>query len=119
VAEHAKKRKGEKMKKTISYDKEHDILFIHKGFSQDEKFKGNINVGDLVLDMSTRGQVRGVEILNATRFLKELAMERKILQNLTSADFEARTTPDSIIISLFLKAQQEEATAKIAVSMAN
>lgn len=37
------------------YDKKHDILAIHKGFLR-EKFKGNLDVGDLILDISTRNR---------------------------------------------------------------
>ena len=45
----------------VYYDKENDILSIHKGFSSDEKFKGNIDVGKLILDVSTQGKIRGIE----------------------------------------------------------
>jgi len=39
---------------TVAYDKENDILFVHKGFSIDEEFKGNIDVGSLILDIPAK-----------------------------------------------------------------
>jgi len=42
---------------------------IHKGYSADEKFKGNIDIGDIVLDVSTSGKIRGIEIFNATEII--------------------------------------------------
>ncbi len=41
------------MEKIITYDEENDILAIHKGFNKDEKFDGCIDVGDIILDLST------------------------------------------------------------------
>lgn len=118
MAKDGKERKA-KMSKTIDYDPENDILFIHKGFEFDEKFKGNIDAGNLILDMSTKGRIRGVEIINAKDFLKEFNITTNILNKLSDADFEAISKPQSIMISLVLKAKQTQKTAKIAVTMAN
>ena len=107
------------MSKLIFYDKENDILSIHKGFSRDEKFKGNIDVGELVLDVSTKGRIRGVEIMNATKFFKEFEIEKKILENIINAEFNASIKPNSIIVGLVLKAKniKHEIPAKIAVPL--
>ena len=118
MAENEKKR-DKKMSKTIDYDAENDILLIHKGFDTDEKFKGNIDAGSLILDMSTKGRIRGVEIINAKDFLKEFNITTSTLNELSDADFEAITKPHSIMISLILKARQMQKKAKIAVTMAN
>jgi uncharacterized protein YuzE len=104
--------------KKISYDPENDILAIHKGFLKDEKFKSNIDTGGLVIDMSTKGRVKGIEIMNATRFLKGFDIGKETLTGLTDADFEANAGKDSIMISLMLKAKDSKATAKIAIAMA-
>jgi uncharacterized protein YuzE len=118
MAENDKERKN-KMSKTVDYDPKNDILFIHKGFELDEKFKGNIDAGNLILDMSTKGRIRGVEIINAKDFLKEFNITMSLLNDLSDADFEAISKPHSIMISLILKAKQTQKTAKIAVTMAN
>src|SRR3989338_9161372 len=89
LAEYDKKRvKVNNMGKLLSYDKENDILVIHRGFTSDEKFKGNIDVGDIVLDVSTNGKIRGIEVFNASQFLKpfvEKGNEESILNNLLDA----------------------------------
>ena len=105
------------MGKKVAYDKENDILSIHNGFMPDEKFKGNIDAGDLVLDLSTKGRIRGIELLNASGFLKDLGVEKQVLENLTGAEFKAQIKPNSIIISMLLKAKNivKEIPAKIAV----
>ena len=111
------------MVKIISYDKENDILVAHKGFSEGERFKGNIDVGDLVLDMSTKMRVRGIEISNASRYLREflrLAHTRKnILENIRDIRFSAVIKGESITLELTIiteiKDRKKEIPAKIAV----
>lgn len=107
------------MGKKISYDKDHDILSVHKGFSDDEKFKGNIDVGELILDVSTKGRIRGIEIINATKFFKEFDIGKKILGNMTDAQFNASIKPNSIILGITIKAKniKHEIPAKIAVPL--
>ena len=95
-------------KKVVSYDKENDILFIHKGFSKDEAFKGNIDAGDLVLDMSTKGRIRGVELINASDFLKIFNIKKSMLNNLVDVSFTSKVTPEAIIIGLFITAKKSE-----------
>lgn len=108
-----------KMDKLVFYDKENDILSIHKGFSRDEKFKGNIDVGELILDVSSKGRIRGIEIINARKFLEEFDVNKKILENLIDANFNALMKPNSIIVTIGLKAKniKHEIPAKIAVPL--
>lgn len=107
------------MGKLVFYDKENDILSIHKGFNIDEKFKGNIDVGKLILDVSTKGRIVGLEIMNATNFLKEFDIEKKILETLVDAEFNASTKSDRIIVSIALKAKniEQKIPAKIVVPL--
>lgn len=118
MAKHDKKKKikGGKMSKLVFYDKENDILSVHKGFTKDEKFKGNIDAGELILDVSTKGRIKGIEIINAANFLD---IEEKIFKNITDADFNVSMKPNRILISLVLKAKniKEEIPAKIAVPL--
>ena len=102
-----------------SYDKRNDIIAFHKGFATGEKFDGNLDIGDLILDMSTKGRVRGLEIMNATEFLKDFGITEKILENLISAQFEAALKPGSILISISLKAKNmiHDIPVKIAVQL--
>ena len=109
------------MGKLLSYDRENDILVIHRGFTSDEKFKGNIDVGDIVLDVSTNGKIRGIEVFNASQFLKpfvEKGNEESILNNLLDADFNTKVRPNGIIISLVIKSKNKNETpATIAVPL--
>ncbi|MBD3313548.1 DUF2283 domain-containing protein [Candidatus Woesearchaeota archaeon] len=108
------------MAKRISYDMENDILAVHKGFSSDERFKSNIDAGDFVLDISTKERVRGIEVMNASKFFKEFKIGREMLENIENADFNATIKPDSIIVSIVIKSRdlKEEMPVKIAVPLA-
>jgi len=107
------------MAKIVSYDKENDILSIHKGFSRDEKFKGNIDVGELILDVSTKGRIKGIEIINATKFFKDFDIGGKILENILDAQFTASLKPNRIMLGIVIKAKniKKEIPAKIAVPL--
>ena len=108
-----------KMKKIISYDKENDILSIHKGFTSDEQFKGNIDLGDIILDVSTKKRVKGIEIMHATNVLQEFHIDQHSLTSLSNADFSATIKPQSIIISIILKVKDglQDIPVKIAVPL--
>jgi len=49
----------------ILYDKNEDMLYVYSG--KHPKF--SLEVNNLVLDISSRGQVVGIEILDASKFL--------------------------------------------------
>ena len=116
-----KREKVSNMGKVISYDKENDILVVHRGYTSDEKYKGNIDVGDIVLDVSTNGKIRGIEVFNASQFLKsfvEKGNEESILNKIIDADFNTTVKPNGIIISLVIKSKnQSEVPATIAVPL--
>lgn len=101
--------------KTISYDKENDLLFIHKGLHENEKFKTNIDIGDLILDLSTKKRIVGIEIINASEFLKEFGVGRAVMENMEDAKFDATIKPTSITIGLMFKTKEKQIPAKIAV----
>ena len=103
--------------KHITYDREHDLLWLHKGFDSDEAFDGNMVVGDLVLDMSTRKRVRGIEVFNASKFFGEFGVTEDILDNLAGAELSASVQPDGIVIGVVFKACNKEIPAKIAVPL--
>lgn len=107
------------MKATVIYDEENDILLINKGYSADEKFKGNIDVGEMVLDVSTRGRIRGIEIMKATEFFKDFGISKSILENMETARFDAVIKPNRIMIGVAVKAKsmENEMPAKIAVPL--
>ncbi len=102
-------------KQSFFYDQKNDILAIHKGFDSNEGFKSNICIGKLILDVSTKGKIKGIEILDASEFLKEFDIKKEILIDINSIDFNASTTPDSVVISLIITSRNERIPAKISV----
>jgi uncharacterized protein YuzE len=112
------------MEKTISYDRENDILVAHKGFEEGEKFKGNVEVGDLVLDISTRSRVRGIEIMNASSYLMEFikpASSHSVLENIKDVRFSTSIRGSGITLAITIIAiagkKELEIPAKIAIPM--
>jgi len=96
----------------FNYDKENDILAIHKGFSNGEKFKGNVDVGELILDISNKSRIRGIEILDASKYL---GIEREILSSAKNGEFNISQNVDRILIGINLKCKDRVIPAKIAV----
>ncbi|HLD83889.1 MAG TPA: DUF2283 domain-containing protein [archaeon] len=107
------------MKKRTDYDKENDTLFLHKGFEDGEKFKANIDLGELILDVSTKERVVGIQIFSASYFFKEFDIEKSILENISDATFKVRMTPHGVIIGFVIKATtiKNEIPAKIVVPL--
>ncbi len=96
----------------FSYDSENDLLALHKGFSKDEGFKGNFVAGSIVLDVSTKGRVRGIEIMDASSFLKKNVMAR-----LTGARFNVIEKSNAIFVKILLKTLNSEVPAQIMVPL--
>ena len=103
------------MKKNyFNYDEKNDIFTIHKGFTDNETFDGNIDTGNIIFDVSTKGRIRGVEIMDATRFFNQsyklsptnIKEIQKRLQVLNKADFKAQATPNGMIITLFTQTKK-------------
>jgi len=92
---------------------------LHKGFLRDEKFKGNLDIGNLILDISTKNRICGIEILNATKYLKDFRVDKKMLSNLKEAQFNANKNINSISLSLLLKSSVKTIPAKIAIPLNN
>lgn len=102
-------------KKLISYDVDCDILFVHNGYGLDEKFKGNFDVGDIVLDVSNKGKVRGIEVMNASEYLQ---LNTDILNHLTNFEFQVDQYKNRIGITLVLIADQIKKEKDIIVPLA-
>jgi uncharacterized protein YuzE len=116
MAKHDKKEIKDNRQQLFSYDKINDILIIHKGFSEDERFKGNIEAGDLILDVSSRGRIRGIEINNTAMFLRNFTSAQ--LESIEKADFNSAINPSGININILFKFENNtEVPAKIAVPL--
>lgn len=107
------------MAKLVFYDKENDILSIHKVLQSDEKFKENIDTGQFILDMSTKGRVIGIEVMDASSFFKEVNITSEKLENISSADFRAKIGPNGIILGVVFKGKniEQKIPAMIAIPL--
>lgn len=105
------------MSEVISYDEVEDILFIHKGFKSDEKFKGNIDLGNIIFDLSTKGRVVGIEIMNASKFFREVGLNPKQLKKIRKASIRSIVTHNSLIVFLGIKTERIETKIPIPVAL--
>jgi len=97
----------------FDYDPENDSLFIYKK----SKIKGSIEIGDIIIDISVDGKIKGIEMLNASNFLKNLGIKapKDVLKNIKSANIWAVYKPDSIIIYYSIVSEKKEVKSSIAV----
>ncbi|MFA5797257.1 MAG: DUF2283 domain-containing protein [Candidatus Woesearchaeota archaeon] len=57
----------------FDYDKENDSLFLYDPKS---KSKASVEVNDMIIDYNGKKEVTGIELLDATKLLKELSFEK-------------------------------------------
>lgn len=103
--------------KTLDYDKDNDILFVHLGFLPDEEFKTNFIAGNVVLDLSDKDRVCGIEIMDALDFLADSNVTTDILCSLEDAELAVDTAGEEINVNLVLKSKKGNATAKISLPL--
>lgn len=96
----------------LDYDEKNDILYIY----QKGKFKGNVEIGDFVLDIDVNKRVMGIEILNASENLKSLNITKDMLAKVKNASLKTLYKKDSILVGLVLSLPQNiEKPAMIAL----
>jgi len=101
----------------FDYDGENDDLFL---FRADSKSKGSVEFGKkIVLDFNKDRELVGIEILDATKTLSELAPAKKefinLLKNLRECKIEIRENAGLIIVRMFLISKAEEVPTTITV----
>ncbi|GEM_PF-6929900 len=77
------------LKRRFDYDDRFDDLFIISS-GERGKYRGSIEVGQFLVDMSKDGKVRGIEIFDASEYLKKLGYKnaKEILMNIKSVSLE-------------------------------
>ncbi len=105
------------MTKFFVYDKKEDIFFFHKGLQTNEKFKGNIDIGDIILDMSTKGRIVGIEILNASKFFKEVGIGISFLEKVNSKNIELKSKLTSQMMTVFIIFNVNKTRQSIPIAM--
>lgn len=86
--------------KLLPYREDVDVFFVSKGYRKGERFLTNEVFGDVVLDVSDRSEVRGVEILCASAFFNRVGIGQDFLRRVRSAEFVFTNAEGNLSISL-------------------
>jgi len=105
---------GEKMRKfKFSYDSDNDDLLIYDSSS---KSKGSVEMGDIILDYDNNKKLVGVQIMNASVFLKNVSESgQDLLDNLTECSFEVKDQKNMKIVKIILKSNNSCVESVISV----
>ncbi|OGI12289.1 hypothetical protein A3K64_03125 [Candidatus Micrarchaeota archaeon RBG_16_36_9] len=97
----------------FDYDPENDSLFIYKK----SKIKGSFDIGDIIVDMSIDGKIKGIELLNANDSLRNLGIRnpKEVLNNIKTVRIRAVYKSDSITVYYSIVSKAREVSSSIAV----
>ena len=85
------------MEKNFDYDELTDSLIISNRTEQDI-VKENFMFDDIVLSLTKEGKISGIEILDASNYLREVGMNPEILQNIKNEELKIVQKRDSVVI---------------------
>ncbi len=60
----------------FDYDHDQDSLFI---YDPDSKSKSSVEIDDLIIDYNSKREISGVELLHASQFFKDAALDGQLL----------------------------------------
>lgn len=86
--------------KNFEYNSEEDILYIYKS-DEPATILGSIVYNNLIFDISSGGEISGVQIENASNFLN---MPVKLLKNIKATKLRAITQSNAILIGWEIRA---------------
>ena len=101
----------------FSYDRENDDLFLYNPKS---KSKRSVEIGDLVLDYNSKKELVGIQILNASKFIKDFvdvkgSSIKDILNNLEECKVDVKAKSNMLIIKIYLHAKEKDLSPVISV----
>lgn len=101
----------------FSYDKKNDDLFL---FNPKSKSKGSVELGDFVLDFNNKKELVGIQIMNASKLLKDIVAEnmstiKQVLNNLNACKVDVKPKGNILIIKIYLLSQLKEITPIISM----
>lgn len=101
----------------FSYDKGNDDLFI---YSSKSKSKGSVELGNLVFDYNSKKEVVGIEIMNASKVIRDLAGEsiksiKNLLNSLQECKLDIKTNNSLMTIRISLASKSLEISPVISV----
>lgn len=94
----------------FDYDYENDSLFLYDPKS---KSKASIEIDDLIVDFNRDKDVAGIELLNATRFFKDIRIEgsvvtKKMLKDIQQCKVEMIRRDSFIVFKLLILFKHEK-----------
>jgi len=94
----------------FSYDKENDDLFL---FNPKSKSKGSVEIADLVFDYDSKMNLVGLQIMNASIFIKEtlgdkISSVKTMLNNLKECNVDFKLKNNFIFIKINLLAKEKK-----------
>ncbi|MFH1682364.1 MAG: DUF2283 domain-containing protein [Candidatus Woesearchaeota archaeon] len=98
----------------FDYDSENDSLFVYNPKS---KSKASVEMDDFIIDFSSRKEISGIELLNATEFLKSLEFEdqriniKELLKNIEECKIEIIVKENFFVIKFILISKSKERIA--------
>ncbi len=103
----------------FDYDSKNDLLYL---FNPAKKSKGSIEFGELVIDLEKKGEITGIEIFDASKYLSELTsrkISKKALKELENASFTCSNRKGTVIIKITLTTPLEKILAPLAIQDLN
>jgi uncharacterized protein YuzE len=88
------------------YDEFIDSIVISSKKAAD-KVKGSVKIGDIIIDITTKGKVAGLEVRHFSDWLKRLNVKNNV-KKLTAAEISVTYKADGLIILVYLKFDKEE-----------
>lgn len=84
----------------FDYDPENDSLFI---YDPRLKSKASVELNDIIIDYNTKGDVSGLEVLNATKFFIELSGKKiESLNNIKECKLDITPKNNILMIKFFI-----------------
>lgn len=96
-----------KKKLKFDYDYKNDTLYLYN----DEECKESISFFGLVIDVTKNKSIKGIEILNATRFISKLSetkITRDMLKNITLPRIKIKTINELMFIVVNFKVNNRD-----------
>lgn len=103
----------------LDYSFEDDLLYL---YNENKKSNGSIEFGDLIVDLEKKGEVVGLEIFDASKYLSELTSKKISKQNLKKiekASFSFTSKKGTILIKIILPIKKEKSPATITIQNIN
>ena len=85
------------MKAKIYYDNEYDCMMISEK-ADNEVVKKNFMFDDIIISMAGSGKIVGIEIREASKYLKELGYNPEILNNISDGGLVIKPKKDFLFI---------------------